>query len=250
MMGRFWGKILPQRKSRLSENKALSAHLREAIGISPGNIEHYKLALRHRSASRSGNSGSWANNERLEFLGDAILGALVAEDLYRRYPGEDEGFLTSMRTKIVNRKHLNQVAEDLGLQHFIVSNLDAQKPAHSLLGDALEALIGAIYLDKGMAVTRDFVLSTVVSNPSLYAELENKIVSFKSTFIEYAQREHYSYDFVLKEKWGESHSLTFKIGLYLRGMEIAEGIGTSKKRAEESAAEIACKTLNIDRNDS
>lgn len=217
----------------------------QLIGLEPRNISLYKLAVRHSSASKKGDGDAWSNNERLEFLGDAILGAVVARKLYDQYPEQNEGFLTSMRAKMVSRKNLNKLAEQLNLAPLVVSRLDAKKPARSLLGDVLEAIIGAIYLDLGIDAAERFIEQKIIFSNSAFQELENQVVSFKSTFIEYVQAEKLHHEFKLEERWGKNHSLTFRVGLYLNGERITEGVGTSKKRAEESAAEEACTRYEI-----
>lgn len=246
-MSGFWNRFLrPGRKHPVPSQKEEFYHrIAQLTGIKPRDLSLFELAVRHSSASRKNKDAGWSNNERLEFLGDAILGSVVAEDLYHRYPEENEGFLTSMRAKVVSRKNLNQVAEKLDLAPLVVSRLDQQKPARSLLGDVLEALIGAIYLDAGMEAARRFISERVIEDHTEFTHLENQVVSFKSAFIEYAQANKGKHEFRLEEKWGKNHSLTFKVGLYMDGQQIAVGTGTSKKRAEESAAELACKELKI-----
>lgn len=242
----IWSRIkrLTSRKHRHKKGEFYH-RIAQLIGIEPRDLALYELAVRHSSASKRSTSSEWSNNERLEFLGDAILGAVVAKELYHQYPDKNEGFLTSMRAKMVSRKNLNKLASELDLSPLVVSKLDSKKPARSLLGDVLEALIGAIYLDHGLHAAERFIRSKIIMDHNAFEELENQVVSFKSTFIEYVQGERLNHSFKLEDRWGKNHSLTFKVGLYLDDKRIAEGIGTSKKRAEEKAAEQACNELGV-----
>lgn len=244
-MSGFWNRFF--RKNTTGTPRKGELHHRIALitGIQPKDLSLYELAFRHSSASKKVENAEWTNNERLEFLGDAILGAIIAEYLYDRYPEKNEGYLTSMRAKMVSRKNLNVIAEKLNLAPLVISKLDHQKPARSLLGDVFEALIGAIYLDNGLESARQFITQKVIEDHTEFTQLEKQVVSFKSAFIEYAQGEKLKHEFRLEDKWGQNHNLTFKIGLYLNSQRIAEGCGTSKKRAEESAAESACTELKI-----
>lgn len=244
-MSGFWNRLFSKKPAFSHEKGEFHHRIAQITGVQPSDITLYELAFRHSSASKRKDDSGWSNNERLEFLGDAILGAIVAEHLYDRYPDENEGFLTSMRAKMVSRKNLNHIASELGLAPMVISRLDQQKPARSLLGDVLEALIGAIYLDSGMDATRSFITQKVIEEHTEFTQLENSVVSFKSAFIEYVQANRRKHEFRLEDKWGKNHSLTFKIGLYLDGDRVAEGCGTSKKRAEETAAQTACDLLNI-----
>lgn len=244
-MSGFWNRLL-RKQPRFPHEKGEFYHrIAQITGVQPKDLSHYELAVRHSSASKREHKSGWSNNERLEFLGDAILGSVVAEHLYHRYPDQDEGFLTSMRAKMVSRKNLNSVAESIGIAPLVVSKLDHKKPARSLLGDVLEALIGAIYLDAGMDQAREFITTKVIEDHTEFTHLEKQVVSFKSTFIEYVQANRSKHEFKLEDRWGKNHSLNFKIGLFLDGERISEGIGTSKKRAEESAAKAACEQLKI-----
>lgn len=245
-MSGFWNRLFSLKKNSHSAKKNEFYHrIAQLTGIEPRDLSLYELAMRHSSASKKSSSEGWSNNERLEFLGDAILGAVVAKELYEFYPDKNEGFLTSMRAKMVSRKNLNLLAQQFDLAPLVVSKLDAQKPARSLLGDVLEALIGAIYLDRGMNAAEQFISTKIIRGKAAFEELERQVVSFKSAFIEYAQGERIRHEFILEERWGKNHSLTFRVGLFFDGNRIAEGIGTSKKRAEESAAEVACRELQI-----
>ncbi len=231
--------------SRFQKNgERFAVDLRELIGFKPKNLALYKLAFRHSSAS-NGKAKQINNNERLEFLGDAILSAVVADYLYNHYTEESEGFLTSMRSKIVSRQNLNSVSKSLGLERFIVSKLSNKRNAKSLGGDTLEALIGAIYLDLGQEEAANFIHQKILSEKRVFNELEQHVISYKGIFIEWAQKERKKIAFTLIDQWGKQHSKTFKMGLFLDNELIATGKGASKKRAEEDAAKKAFDELNL-----
>ena len=215
--------------------------IKQIVGTKPKDHSLYRLALRHSSSNKSKKNAR--NNERLEFLGDAILGAVVADHLYQTYPHKDEGFLTSMRSKIVSRSNLNTIGKKLGLEPLIISKLDKRKPAKSICGDALEALIGAVYLDQGLGNTMRFIQERVLLANLDLESLESHIISYKGQFIEWAQKERKQFEFTLLDSWGVQHNKTFKMGLYLNNELIATGRGSSKKMAEEDAAEKAFKSL-------
>lgn len=228
--------------SRHKRDEEFLLTIKNIVGTKPKNAALYRLALRHSSSNSS--KRNTRNNERLEFLGDAILGAVVAEHLYTTYPKEAEGFLTSMRSKIVSRSNLNTIAKKMGLEPLIVSKLDKRKPAKSLCGDALEALIGAVYLDQGLTNTMCFVKDKVLKAHLDLKSLENHIISYKGLIIEWAQKERKTFDFKLLDSWGVQHSKTFKMGLFIDGALIASGNGSSKKQAEELASQEAYTILN------
>lgn len=215
--------------------------IKQIVGSKPKDPTLYSLALRHSSSDKSKKNAR--NNERLEFLGDAILGAVVADHLYKAYPGKNEGFLTSMRSKIVSRSNLNTIGKNLGLEPLIISKLDKRKPAKSICGDALEALIGAVYLDLGLGAAMRFIQEKVLSAHLDLESLETHIISYKGQFIEWAQKERKAFEFQLLDSWGMQHNKTFKMGLYLENSLVATGRGPSKKLAEENAAEKAFKSI-------
>lgn len=238
----FFLKLFPSRFKREGD---FFVFISETIGFKPANIHLYELAFRHSSASERPSKKLPQNNERLEFLGDAILGTIVADYLYQQYPEKDEGFLTSMRSKIVSRSNLNEISRELGIQDLVVSNLDKKKPAKSLGGDTLEALIGAIYLDKGIASAKIFVHKKIIEQHVYLDVLEQHIISYKGLLIEWAQKERKQFEFSLLKQWGKQHNMTFEMGLFLDEVLVATGKGSSKKRAEEEAAEKAFSSLQI-----
>jgi ribonuclease-3 len=212
--------------------------IRNIIGYKPKDPLLYQLAFRHSSASKK-ESRIPRNNQRLEFLGDAILSAVIADYLYNRYPDQDEGYLTSMRSKIVSRNNLNHIAEKIGLHRLIVSKLDKRKPAKSLGGDTLEALIGAIYLDKGMTEARSFIVRTILEGSMPVGQLEAHVISYKGRLIEWAQKERKRFEYKLLEERGKQHNMIFVMGLYIDDELVEKGEGASKKIAEEQASKEA-----------
>lgn len=217
--------------------------LQDMLGFTPGNIALYELALCHRS----NNANSTENNERLEFLGDAILGAIIGEHLFTKYPTKPEGYLTDMRSKIVNRKTLNQIALKIGLKSIMKFNEQDYFLRNSLIfGNALEALIGAIYIDKGYAKTRSFLRKRILL-PFVDIEfLEGIEVNLKNKLIGWAGKQGKLVDFVLMEEIEDKGRKRFKVGVKLDEQIIAFSIASNKKEASKSAAEEAIKILQLD----
>jgi ribonuclease-3 len=235
-------------KLYFSPDKAFINKLKNILGFVPGNAALYKMAFRHRSVAKVLQNGSRSSNERLEFLGDAILGSVIAELLFKSYPYKEEGFLTEMRSKIVNRANLNQLARKMGFDQLIVFDqkmVNIQTKHHSMLGDAFEALIGAIYLDKGYNYTKDFLLKRIVKPYVDIHTLELTETNFKSKLIEWCQREgkDFAFDMVENEA-GESAKL-FTIKAIVDGETYGIGRDYNKKNAEKLAAEKACEALAI-----
>jgi ribonuclease-3 len=222
--------------------------LTNLLGFVPGNIKLYKMAFRHRSIAVVLKNGTKNSNERLEFLGDAVLGSVIAEELFKRYPYKDEGFLTEMRSKIVNRANLNQLARKLGLGDLIEYDnriVNYPNKQGSLLGDAFEALIGAIYLDKGYNFTQNFLLNHIIKPHVDIHQLENTETNFKSKLIEWCQRHSKDVTFeVVANSQGDSAKL-FTIQVNVDGDNVGSGRDYNKKNAEKLAAEKACETLSI-----
>jgi ribonuclease-3 len=203
----------------------------------------YELAFIHKSASLSDSKGNPLNYERLEYLGDAVLGVIIAEFLYREYPDRNEGFLTKMRSKIVNGDHLSQLTQQMGLSKLLDSPIQNEQANRHILGDTFEALIGAIYLDKGYRKTRRFVLRKVVRKHIDLVELEKNETNFKSQLIEWAQKNRKEITFYTDiEPYDPTHFISFvSIGETLFG----SGNGVSKKEAEQNAALETLKELNV-----
>lgn len=229
-----------------SPEKKLHASLRNILGFYPGNIALYKLAFRHSSAAQQIRKGVKDSNERLEFLGDSVIGTVVADYLFKKFPYRDEGFLTKLRSKMVSRAMHNQLAMKLGLNNFIEANNDrfGTRPT-SINGDAYEALIGAIYLDKGFEFAQKFILTRIINVHIDMDEMETKEVDFKSKFIEWAQKERKEFRFETQTDGTTTADKQFVVQLIADGEIMGTAQHISKKRAEQMAAEQACAMLGI-----
>ncbi|GAB2765006.1 hypothetical protein GCM10027275_02830 [Rhabdobacter roseus] len=230
-----------------AEEKKFIKSIEHVIGERPSNLSVYQLAFRHTSASReTAIRGFRESNERLEYLGDSVLGMVVAEFLFTKYPYKDEGFLTEIRSRIVNRETLNQISRKLGLDHLIEydGNRRGMSPRSSMYGDALEAFVGAIYLDKGFRFTRKFIVGKLLAHYDLDAIIQNN-VNFKSIIIEWAQRENKEIRFEILEERGNRHHREFIAQLLVDEEPFTTGTGFTKKKAEQSAAEKACEQLEL-----
>lgn len=229
-----------------SPDKNLHESLHNILGFYPSNINLYKLAFRHSSAAQQIKKGVKDSNERLEFLGDSVIGTVVADYLFKKFPYKDEGFLTKMRSKMVSRAKHNQLAIKLGLNNFIEANNDrfGSKPS-SINGDAYEALIGAIYLDKGFVFTQQFLLTRIINVLIDMEEVETKEVDFKSKFIEWAQKEKKEFRFEILQEGANSLDKQFSIQLIVNSEILGTAQHFSKKRAEQMVAEQACLSLEI-----
>ena len=238
-------RILVQRiKLFYSNRKEFYLFLKDVIGTYPNNLKLYDLAFLHKSASAVDSQGNFVNNERLEFLGDAILSAVIADFLYNRFPQEDEGFLTKMRSKLVNRAFLTKLTNDMGLSVFIDSNTTKKIDNSHIYGDALEALIGAIYLDKGYHAAKYFVTKKILSNFVDLNEIEQNDLNFKSQLIEWSQKNKKVLEFDTTEEFNEkSKQPKFTAIVVVDNQKLGHGTGTSKKEAHQNAARKALDKL-------
>jgi len=235
-------------KLYLSPERHYIKALKALLGFLPTNVNLYRMAFRHRSAAVMSKTGAKNSNERLEFLGDAILGCVIAEELFKLYPYKGEGFLTEMRSKIVSRVSLNKLAKRLGLEAIIEfdhQTLNNTSKQSSILGDAFEALIGAVYIDKGYNFTRSFIIQDIIKPHIDISTLELTETNFKSKLIEWGQRNNKQvvFDLVTNEA-GESAKL-FTIQITIDGDKFALGRDYNKKNAEKIAAEKTCNLLAI-----
>ena len=236
MLQRFILKI----KAAFSPEKALYFELKRILGVYPKNITYYKTAFIHRSASRQLPTGHTVNNERLEYLGDAILNAIVADYLFEHFPCYKEGQLTQMRSKIVNYTTLTQIAHNLGIDKYIVSQVSVQYSGKYFYGDTVEAIIGALFLDKGFNCTKTIVLQRFLKDYLDAEALVNHEVDFKSRVIEWCQKYKYNIAFNCKVKNSSSKSVNlFCVDVLINGKIAGNGTGTSKKEAEQNAARTA-----------
>jgi len=229
-----------------SDRQKLRRAIASIIGERPANLGLYQLALRHSSASReTGIAGFRESNERLEYLGDAVLGMVIADYLFKRYPYKDEGFLTDIRSRFVNREMLNSVSRKIGLDRLI--EYDGQRTRNlptrtSVYGDALEALVGAVFLDKGFKVARRFVLKQLLAHYDIEAIVQNN-ANFKSRLIEWAQRTGKDVRFDIIRETGTAQFREFVAQVSVDDEPLTTGSGYSKKKAEQAAAEKALELL-------
>jgi ribonuclease-3 len=223
----------------------LVAAIPNISGFTPSNLELYRLATVHSSIAKENGSGYKESNERLEYLGDAILGAAVADFLFKKFPFKPEGFLTEIRSRIVNREALNLLARKIGVANIVQFD---QKNAHLqqvILGNTLEAIVGAIYLDKGYIRTKKFVIDKLINPNYNVDDLVNSDSNFKSKIIEWAQREGKDVKFeILNVKKGRNHK-EFTAQVLVDNEAKGTGYGNSKKKAEQDAAFKTCEMLNL-----
>lgn len=219
----------------LSDNSKQKT-LRQILGFFPKNFSLYDQAFTHKSVVNDTADSDRVSNERLEFLGDAILGAIIAEYFFQKFPFEDEGFLTKIRSKLVSRNFLNQLSVDIGLDTFLETSVNLNR-SKSIFGDAFEALIGAIYLDKGYEQCKKFVVQKIIKDYIDIDELLATETNFKSKLIEYSQSKKISYKFQTTAVETESIKF-FKCELFVGHANPIIGEGNSKKRAEQEAARL------------
>jgi ribonuclease III len=230
-------KIVQRVKLFSSSRKEFYLFLKNILGFYPGNLKLYDIAFIHKSASIIDSQGNYVNNERLEYLGDAILGAIIADFLYKRFPQEDEGFLTKTRSKLVNRTFLTKLTYDMGLNSYIDSNTTKNIDNSHIYGDALEALIGAIYLDKDFQTTKFFVTKRILSQFVNLNEIEQKDNNFKSQLIEWSQKNKKEIKFETTEEITDKMKPPKFIAVVeIENKEVGRGVGTSKKEAQQNAA--------------
>lgn len=220
----------------------LRRQLRNVLGLAPANLDLYKTALSHRSIRE----GADENNERLEFLGDAVLSSLVAHYLFMRYPYKDEGFLTEMRSKMVNRNQLNEIALKIGLKKITFYNrYDNSLKISQIFGNTLEAVIGAVYLDKGYKITQVWVNQHIISPHLFMQDLENLDINQKNKLYGWANKNGKNLEFETLEEKVENGRRLFTIGAKVDGVVIAEAKAFNKKDASQVAAQIAVEKLGL-----
>lgn len=231
-------------KRLLSTDRAFLEELKKITGLYPRNEELYKLAFIHKSASLKQHDGIVINNERLEYLGDAILDAVVAEYLYIKFPDKKEGFLTQTRSKIVNGAYLGQLATQLGIDKFIISHAQNYYSNKHILGDAFEAFIGAIYLDHGYQAVRKFLYRQLLKKHIDITKILKTETNYKSKLIEWAQKDKKEVIFKTTQEDTESLVPEFISMVSIDDEEIGRGKGLSKKEAEQNAACATLKNLS------
>lgn len=214
------------------------------LGFYPDRIDLYKEAMTHRSSSVRSDKGRWINNERLEFLGDAILDAIVADILYKKFEHKKEGFLTSTRSRIVQRETLNKLSIELGLDKLIVTSTRNLAHNTNIYGDALEAIIGAIYLDQGYRVAKKFVFEKLIKQHLNIEKVLKSEVDFKSRLIEWGQKNKVDVSFELvNSSYDAQNNPVFESCVVVGGMNIGAGKGYSKKESHQMAAKVGIRKL-------
>lgn len=232
---------------RSKKSRDLASKVYRVTGINPGKIRIYREALKHSSTAKKEDSENVVDNERLEFLGDAILDAVIAELLFMRFPKKDEGFLTEMRTRIVNREQMGDMAHKLGLTELMEVKQDLlfnKSAMKTIAGNALEALIGAIYLDKGYSTARDFIVKRMVVQYLDIDKLMLTTVSYKAVFMKWLQqqRKQISWEYNVDS----SKRLTIhKVSMSVDGEIWFTEENASRKKAEELCCEKACRRLDL-----
>ncbi|APU68217.1 MAG: ribonuclease III [Bacteroidota bacterium] len=229
--------------SRSSKGGNFFNVLTQILGFRPKNISHYKRAFTHRSLNKKDADGNAINFERLEFLGDAMLSAVVASHLFKAVPGGNEGYLTKMRSKVVSRKHLNELGKDLRLIDHIETNIPKEQFGVNVHGNLFEALVGAIYLDKGYKYCKRFIYERVIDPYVDIEQLEGKVISYKSLLIEWCQKEKKEFDYEVYEDTGRDELKHFGVKLRINDRVVAKARATSKKKAEEKASKRAYYAL-------
>ena len=216
--------------------------LRNVLGFTPGNTSLYKTALTHRSVRDSASD----NNERLEYLGDAILSAIVADFLFKKYPYKEEGFLTEMRSKMVNRTTLNDIAVKMGMRKITQFNkFDSSLKMSQIFGNTLEAVVGAVYLDKGFKKTKQWVLERIIVPYLFMDDLENLEINHKNKLYGWANKKGKNLEFETLDEKIENGRRLFTVGAVVNGELIAQGKAFNKKDASQIAAQIAVDKLGL-----
>lgn len=237
-MRRFTSRLL----HLFSPNKQLILQLEHLLGFRPVHLPYYQLALMHRSKIEE----LAHNNERLEFLGDAILGSVIAEYLFKKYPSQPEGYLTELRSRIVRRETLNNVALRMGLHKLVQYNQQDKGLSRShIFGNALEALIGAVYLDKGFSRTRTFIINQMVRPYVDLEHMESTDTNYKNQLLSWAQKIGHVLTFDTLEEKTEGSRKVFIVGIMLNGELVVKGSGYNKKEAGQVAAQKALEVLKV-----
>ena len=236
--------------SRSAKNGNFFSEIKNILGFSPNDISLYERAFTHRSVNLKSNNGEPLNYERLEFLGDAMLGAVIAAHLFKKVPEGDEGYLTKMRSKVVSREHLNELGRDLDLIRFVKTSVPTQNFGLNIHGNIFEALVGAIYLDKGFSFCEKFIQKRVIKPYVDIEKLEGKITSYKSLLIEWCQKLKKEFEYIVYEDTGNDTVKHFAVKLLIDGDVVAKARATSKKKAEERASKRAYYKLQRQIEDS
>lgn len=236
-MKRIIRKIFNSRTS--NEDGNFFVKVSKIIGYKPANIPYFEEAFTHRSSNKKDSKGNTISYERLEFLGDAMLSSIIAEYLFNKVPHGNEGYLTKMRSKIVSREHLNELGKDLNLLELVNSKMSKVNFGDNIHGNVFEALVGAIFLDKGYRGTEKFIYDNVIGPYVDIERLEGKVISYKSLLIEWCQKEKKVFKYLVYDDTGNDNIKHFAVKLRIDDKVIAKGRATSKKKAEEKASKRA-----------
>lgn len=230
--------------THLLDKRNFRSRLKKILGFRPGNLKIYEAAFIHRSASYTLPDGKRINNERLEYLGDAVLDAILSDYLFKKFPDADEGLLTKIRSRIVNREVLNQLAISIGIDKLLISNVNSARNSRSLCGDALEALIGSIFIDKGFRRTKKMFIKKILSK---YLDINNIINTdndYKSLVFEWVQKNKANLMFTYNEEYDfDQKKSVFTTTLFINKEEYSTGVGATKKGAEQEASRNAWKRI-------
>ncbi len=243
---RFLNKIF--KFNKLAGNNNLHRQLEKILPFKPQNLSFYQEAFTHKAKRLKDENGRKINFERLEFLGDAIIEAIVSVFLFKELPHATEGELTVMRSKIVNRKHLNELGQKLNITKLLDIKLTGRQMGHDISGNLYEALVGAIFLDKGYEGAKKFIYSSMIDSHIDLVKLEKKINSYKSFMVEWAQKNHKDLEFVAYNDSNNGKNNYFRVNFVLNNKKVSHGRSSSKKKAEEIAARRAYYIIQPEKN--
>jgi ribonuclease-3 len=226
-------------RSSSSDKGEFNAAMKAILGFKPKNLSWYQRAFTHRSMNQKDDKGNPLNYERLEFLGDAMLGVIISKHLFKEVPNGNEGYLTKMRSKIVSRQHLNELGKELQLNTYLESKIGPEQFGDNIYGNLFEALVGAIYLDRGHDYCERFIRTRVIDPHVDIERLEGKVMSYKSLMIEWCQKQKKDFHFEIAEDQGVDDRPHFSVKFTIDQKVVSRARETSKKRAEEKAAQRA-----------
>ena len=236
--------LIDRIKLSFRKDKELYFSLYQILGFYPHNISYYKMALMHKSIMHRNSKGKPVNNERLEFLGDAVLDAVVGDIVYQHFPGKREGFLTNTRSKLVQRDTLNKLAQEMGINQLVLSNGHSSSHNSYMGGNAFEALVGAIYLDRGYDACMKFMKQRILAKMINIDKVAYKEVNFKSKLIEWSQKNRVNIEFVLcDQKKDANGNPMFTFLVTIEGIEGDKGTGYSKKESQQAACKLTLERL-------
>ncbi len=235
--------LFPLSSPKDPQDKELYDYIHNIFGFYPKNIALYRVAFTHKSVAAETVGTYHVSNERMEYLGDAVLSTAVADYLFHTYPTQPEGFLTEMRSRIVSRASLNKLSEKLGFAAYIRHTPDVGNNARSMGGNAFEALMGAIYLDRGFEFTKHIIIDRIVHVHIDIDELQHTDVNFKSKLLQWSQKYKKTLEYKLLEEIGEGHKKLYHVQVFIDGKPYADASDRSIRGAEQLAAEKTCRVL-------